>query len=466
MKNFLFNKDSNENKNNNLEIKKKPLVAVIVILLIAIVALGIIMQDKNKEYETSTINTYNMAFYELVSYVENVETYLAKSTISKTSEHGAETLTHLWREANLAQTYLAMLPIDSNELENTYKFLNQVSDYSYTLSMKSIYNEDLTQEELDTLEELHLYSIELENTLNQLASDLSVGNLSWSELTSETESAFSVQVDNISLDSFSSLEENFHEYSGLIYDGAFSEHLTGTEAKAIEGEEISQDEAENKIKEFLGESSIKEITFNGLSENTSIPAYDFSIISNNDENINISISKQGGYIIYMNSDKDVNLEILTVDESITIAKEYLESHGFSNMEETYYIKQEGIITINFAYSQDGVIMYSDLIKIKVALDDGTVLGLETTGYLNNHVERELTENIISVEEAKENLNEKLSIESEGLAVIPTEWQTEIYCYEFIGKVDDTEFLVYINAESGKEEDILVIKDTPNGVLTM
>ena len=53
-----------------------------------------------------------------------------------------------------------------------------------------------------------------------------------------------------------------------------------------------------------------------------------------------------------------------------------------------------------------------------------------------------------------------------MAVIPTEWQSEILCYEFKGKVQDTEFLVYINAENGREEDILVIKDTPNGILTM
>ena len=39
------------------------------------------------------------------------------------------------------------------------------------------------------------------------------------------------------------------------------------------------------------------------------------------------------------------------------------------------------------------------------------------------------------------------------------------CYEFKGKVDEREFLVYINAENGKEEDVLVITNTPNGTLT-
>ena len=136
------------------------------------------------------------------------------------------------------------------------------------------------------------------------------------------------------------------------------------------------------------------------------------------------------------------------------------------MKETYYLKQDGIVTINYAYTQNDVVMYPDLIKLKIALDNGEVLGIETTGYLNSHQERSLATPKISIEEAKKNLNKNLEIISEGLAVIPTEWKTEIQCYEFKGKVDDTEFLVYINSENGREEDILVIINTPNGTLTM
>ena len=86
--------------------------------------------------------------------------------------------------------------------------------------------------------------------------------------------------------------------------------------------------------------------------------------------------------------------------------------------------------------------------------------------MNNHTIRTLTEPKITVDEAKSSLNQNLQIESEGLAMIPTEWKTEILCYEFKGKVDDREFLVYINVENGREEDILIITDTPNGTLAM
>ena len=181
----------------------------------------------------------------------------------------------------------------------------------------------------------------------------------------------------------------------------------------------------------------------------------------NDDNINISISKKGAHIINMNSNRDVKAEIISQEEANEKGKEYLAQKGFPNMKETYFLKQEGIVTINYAYVQDDVVMYPDLIKVKVALDDGEVLGIETSGYINNHTQRDVSKVLITKEDAKKTLNKDLQIESEGLAVIPTEWQSEILCYEFKGKVEDTEFLVYINAENGREEDILVITNTPN-----
>lgn len=447
-------------------LKKGHMLSVIVVLLIIVAALGIIIYRKQREYRQASENSYNMAFYELVDYVENVETYLAKSLISSTSEHGAETLTNLWREANLAQSYLARLPIESQELENTEKFLNQVSDYSYSLSRKNIYNENLTEEDLKNLKDLHAYSVELENTLNQLSEDLNTGRFSWGELTKKGTVAFAQQVDNISKESFSNLEENFHQYAGLIYDGAFSEHLTSQEKKGLTGEDIEEEQAKQIAENFVGKDKIKEISNLGFSENATIPVYDFSITNQDNTTSNISISKKGGHVVYINTNREVNSEIISQEEADSKGKEFLASKGFKDMKETYYLKQEGIVTINYAATQDDVVMYPDLIKVKVALDNGEILGMETTGYLNNHTQRN-TQNIkISKEEAKKTLNKDLQIESEGVAIIPTEWKSEILCYEFKGKVEDREFLVYINAENGREEDILIITNTPNGTLTM
>ena len=152
--------------------KNKIIKIIATLLLIATIVLATMLYQKNKEYEIASVNEYSMSFYELVDYVDNVKTYLAKSLISTTPEHGADTLTHIWREANLAQSYLSRLPLESQELENTEKFLNQVSDYSYTLSRKNINNQSLTDDDLNNLKQLYDYSVELQNTLSQLSEDL------------------------------------------------------------------------------------------------------------------------------------------------------------------------------------------------------------------------------------------------------------------------------------------------------
>lgn len=447
-------------------LKKGHMFSIICVLLIIVAILGFILYKKQREYRQASENSYNLAFYELVGYVQNVEAYLAKSIISSTPEKSADTLTNLWREANLAQSYLSRLPIESQELENTAKFLNQVSDYSYSLSRKNINDEQLSNEDFKNLKDLHSYSIELENTLNQLSADLNEGRLSWGELTNKGNVAFAQQVDNISKESFSNLEENFHEYTGLIYDGAFSEHLTGVEKKGLTGDDIDENQAKEKIEEFIGNENIKETNSLGFSENATIPVYDFSVNTNDEKNINISISKKGGHVVAMNVNRDVDVEAITQEEANQKGKDFLNSKGFKNMKETYYLKQEGIVTVNYAYVQENVVIYPDLIKVKIALDNGDIMGIETTGYLNNHEERNISNIKISKDRAKEKLNRNLEIQSEGLAIIPTNWKTEILCYEFKGKIDNREFLVYINAENGKEEDILIITNTPNGTLTM
>ena len=445
-------------------LKDRHMLSIIVVLFSIIAIMGIYIYKKQTEYRQASENSYNMAFYELVDYVQNVEVYLAKSLISNSPESGAESLSNVWREANLALGYLTQLPINSHELEKTSKFLNQVSDYSYSLYTKNIKDEELTDEDLNNLKDLHQYSVELENTLNQLSADINGGRISWGELTDKGTVAFAQQVSNISQDSFSNLEQTFHEYSGLIYDGAFSEHITRKEKVGLTGDNINEETAKNIALEFIGNNNIKEINSYGKSEGD-ITVYNFGITFNDESVATISISEKGGHIVYMDRNREVEAEIISQEEADKKAKEYLEQKGFKNMKETYYLKQSGIVTINYAATQDDVIMYPDLIKVKVALDNGEILGIEATGYLNSHTERKLEEPKVTKEQAKKSLNKNLNIESEALAVIPTEWKTEVLCWEFEGNVEGLDFIVYVNAETGREEDILIITNTPEGTLT-
>mgnify|MGYP003312791173 CR=1 FL=1 len=70
-------------------------------------------------------NRYNQAFYEMSSYIENIDTLLAKTLVSKDPSHGAKTMSEVWRQANLAKTNLSELPIEQNLIAQTSKFLSR-----------------------------------------------------------------------------------------------------------------------------------------------------------------------------------------------------------------------------------------------------------------------------------------------------------------------------------------------------
>lgn len=442
------------------KLKENIKTILVIILFLLILMTGYYAYTLRERYVNTRLNTYNEAFTNVVNYVNKVENYLAKAMISKTPEYAADTLIQIWKDSNLANSYLSQIPLTNDGLMQTSKFLNQVSDYVYTVSKKNIRQESLNDEDFKNLEMFHKYALDLENTLNTLANDLNNSDLAWENISPTN--GFAQAVSNV--DMFSNIDSNLNEYEGLIYDGAYSNHVEKAEKKGLTGDDIDEEKAKDIAKKFF-EHEVKEVKSDGFIENAQIPYYDFTVKYKDDNEASIAVSKKGGHIVYASLNREINENNVSHEEANKKGKEFLEKKGFRNMKETYYMKHENVITVNYAYEQNGVLMYPDLIKVKMALDTGEVLGIETTGYLNSHTKRELAEEKITMEAARSKINERLEIVKERKVVIPTEWKSEILCYEFQGKVDGKEFLVYINVETGKEEDILVILETPGGTLT-
>ena len=87
------------------------------------------------------------------------------------------------------------------------------------------------------------------------------------------------------------------------------------------------------------------------------------------------------------SSKSTTNDIMRSDKSkdsedISSGETFLKSLGLDDMKAVWTAKSNGVSVINFAYHQDGVIVYSDLIKIKV--ENGTVTGMESFDYYLNH----------------------------------------------------------------------------------
>lgn len=442
----------------------------VVIVVIAVVAIWGIYQYKHASNLRQELdNQYNRAFFDMVGYVNNVDTLLTKSMIASSTTKTASTLQEAWRQANLAQTNLGQLPVSQPVLAKTSKFLTQVGDLAYTLDNQNMSGKALSDEQYKTIEKLQGMSSGLKTSLNDLQSRITSGRIKWGELANKGTALFSKTSSKVSSNQFENLDKTFQDYPRLIYDGPFSEHLSGMEAKGLTGDMINAGKAKDLVRQYFGADKVQDITDAGKNDNDVIKTFSFSVSFKGkpkEQTASISITQKGGMIYWMLYNRAVDGKKISMDKAKEIGRKYLEDHGFKNMKDTYYLSEDGAATINYAYTANNVVCYPDLIKIKIALDNGEIIGMEAKGYLSSHTDRKLGTPKITLAEARNKLNKRLTVMSSGLAVIPTKYKTEKFCYEFKGKLNNKDCIIYINAETGAEEDILMIINTPNGTLTM
>lgn len=116
----------------------------------------------------------------------------------------------------------------------------------------------------------------------------------------------------------------------------------------------------------------------------------------------------------------------------------------------------GVFT--FVSTIDNVRIYPDAIKIKVALDDGSILGFSAEEYLSSHHVREIPKAKVSEAEARKEVNPNVKIMENRLAMIMNDLNEEVLVYEYLGVLGDDTYRIFINAISGKEEKVEKLKD--------
>ncbi|MBQ8300680.1 MAG: germination protein YpeB, partial [Clostridia bacterium] len=364
--------------------------------LIAALIWGFTASKRANALEISNENQYNRAFHELAGYVEDIDTLLSKAQLTKSPAQLAKLSSDIFRQSAEAKSCLGQLPTTEVQLDNTSKFLSQVGDYTYVLSQSMINGEEISQEEYDNLASMNEYATNLKNTLGDIQSQLYSGEIRITDDRRKSRGTVADAANGIT-ENLENVEKSFEEYPSLIYDGPFSEHIENRESIMLKNSnDISQEEALNKAEEFLNTDGL---VFESLSDNTQIQSYTFTKDTENGQ-ISISITKKGGYVLsYLNS-RNIDGENLDITAATEKASQFLQEKGFYSMQNSYYEKNGGIATINFAYVQDNVTCYSDLVKVRVALDTGDIVGMESKGYLMNHHERDLSTPALTMEDAK------------------------------------------------------------------
>lgn len=403
--------------------------------------------------------TYLRAIEELSLNLDNIKNDLEKGMYTNSVSMLSDLSGKLCSDAATAKTALSQLPVEELNLERTYRFLSQVGNYSKSLAEKCANGERLTDEERSNIAALYEYAGRLSGSMWEVEEQVRSGEITFSRARSASAAGADGGGAVSVTDGFQNLENSDNSYPSLIYDGPFSDHILEKNPLTLENEpEISKEEA---LSRALMLTDGEQLTESG-EEAGKMPSYVFE-----NEKTTIAVTKAGGYYSYMLSDRQIGEQKITADEAMELAEDFLEKIGIKDAEDTYYEIQRGVCVVNLAAEQDDVILYTDLIKVGVALDNGEILSFDLRGYLTNHAVRTLPEPKISEAEAISLISSELEALDASLCVIPSSGQNEVFCYEVkCVSGSGQNVLVYINAVTGQEEQLLLLKIGSGGVLTV
>lgn len=169
---------------------------------------------------------------------------------------------------------------------------------------------------------------------------------------------------------------------------------------------------------------------------------------------NMDITRKGGHPLWYVLSRDVTEQKISLNEASEIAVQFLLDNNFKDLEliESVQYDNTGVFTV--IKSLDGVRIYPKAVKVKVALDNGEVIGFVNDDYLKAVTsDTEVAKPKLSLEEAKRKINPRVQVMEDRLAVIMNDIGEVVLCYEFLGTLDDDTYRVFINAENGMEEKV-------------
>jgi len=426
------------------------------VLIVGLSVYAIILSDRNASLKNQITAVYQKSFSELTTDVNSLQTKLLKLEAAGDSAQYSALLMDVWRQTGDTESSIAALPVSYTATSGLTQFINRTGDYCRYLSQKVALGQEITEDDLAQVRALADACGEVNDAIEEIRRN-----------GYPTDTGFEQAVFLADTPMEGNLDFTNQEFPRLIYDGPFSESTENKQPEGLGSETCTAEQACDAAAQFLGVDA--SALTNDCDQEGTIPCFGFSG-EQDGRAYTICVTKQGGQVLYYMCDATGGISAIPTDERCeeltAIAKQYCADKGFGETAASYAQYYNGMALINLAPMQDGAILYPDLIKVWVDISSNTVVGLDVYNYLMSHKQRDLPQATVTEQQAKDEVTARMEVESCRLALIPLETNEEKLCWELQGTVNGNDYLIYINVETGAEEDILMIQHVNDGTLVM
>ncbi len=381
---------------------------------------------------------------DIADAMSDIEINLQKLLIATGARQSAALLSETALLAKHVETGLARLPLDIDAAAGAMKFAGQMGQYALTLAGQVSGGGMITGEDE-----------------RQIGGMLEACQALSGYLTQNGEQMYSASADVASL--IPGGEDTAIAYPSLIYDGPFSDGLSGGAPKGLTGERITREQARLVAARAAGTTADR--VTDAADSGGAFESFGFAA-QTAQGSVNVQITGQGGHVLWMMPERAEFRAEKDEATCLQAARVWLADVGFGEMEPCFVQAYDGMVVANFAAVQDGVLIYPDQVKVQVSMESGTVVGAECTQYLRNHAPRSGLMPDVSMEEAEQMVSGKLDIRSIRLSLIPTDGGGERLCWGVEGEHQGAAYFVFIDAKTGETADILRVVHTQQGEMAV
>lgn len=390
---------------------------VITVLSIGLIGVGIWGYQEHQEKNSVLIqaeNNYQRAFHELTYHMDLLHNKIGTSLAMNSPKSLSPQLIEIWRITSQASSDVGQLPLSLVPFNKTEEFLANVGDFTYKAAVRDLKKEPLSKKETKRLKKLYEQSGDVKKELRKVQHLAMKNNLRWMDvqvaLATQDE-----QMDNTIIDGFKTVEKKVGGYSESNVDSTFIGNSSKDHKyKFLSGSNIGKKEALKQSRKLFNVDKDANLTITKTGKGADIPMYSIAYQGDN-KKAYMDMSLQGGHPIQLLVNRPVNQNKISLNKGLEKAKEYLNEQDFEDMVIFQSDEYNNVGIYSFLYDDDGVRIYSDGIQVKVALDNGDILGFTARDYYMNHdKKRDIPSPKITVEEAKEEVNPEVNIQEKHL----------------------------------------------------
>jgi spore germination protein len=413
------------------------------LLAVTVIIMGVFLYTSN-QYERALENDlraqYTNRMTEASEKLNELQEAVQNATVFNDATAQAEPLEDIWRLSSEIKNDISSLPLQRDFSAEWMNYLGRLGDYAKLKSQGKVPEEKWLTVTTNVAKNLDEFSYEWQNA----STDLLAKQQSFSEWQKEIKTAQPSK-------EWSKMSTTVKGYSESDFPltASESDDQKKKDLETIKDKQVTKQQVVKQMKDMFPILKNAKVVVSSSKSGASYPFYHISF----NEGIRTGYTdytKKGGHLLSMLIERPIGKDRIPQEQMKEKAIKAVKTYGFEDVElvesrENHLVWHVVFVRIN---PENKARIYADAIQLKLAKDDGEILGINTMEYIQKET---LPEQKVVPVNWKEYFTNQVSVQSEVLAYTENNELQQRLCYEVLvlkeTKDDSHTFRILVDTET-------------------